>query len=105
VVDWKAHERANLEEAMARGVAVVAYDCHALRVLADCRVEGSYGLLSINRKVETIELQNEDEMRVNLPATGGILAANLRTELQRGSAIDLRTCFAVRATRVTRTGA
>ncbi len=41
VVDWPAHERTNVEEAMMSGVAVVAYDCKTLRLLKDCSLEGS----------------------------------------------------------------
>ncbi len=43
VVDWEAHQRADVEEAMQDGVAVVAYDCKSLRLLKGCSVDGSYG--------------------------------------------------------------
>ena len=89
VVDWKPHERANLEEAMASGVAVVAYDCNSLRLLGDCHVEGSYGTLGVSRKEEVVELESADEIKANLPTFGVKLAADFRAEIQRGSAINL----------------
>jgi hypothetical protein len=89
VVDWKSHERANLEEAMAGGVAVVAYDCRMLRLLGDCHLDGSYGTLGISRKEEVIELENADEIKANLPTFGGKLVADFKAEMDRGSALNL----------------
>ena len=55
VVDWKGHDRANLEAAMATGVAVVHYECGALRVLSDCHLDGSYRYLGVSRKEGFVE--------------------------------------------------
>lgn len=88
VVDCKPHQRANLEEAMNAGVAVVAYDCHSLRLLSDC-LDGSYGTLGVSRKEEVIELENADEIKANLPTFGGKLAIDFKAEMQRGSALNL----------------
>lgn len=90
-VDWKAHERADLEVAMRNGVAVVRYDCQGLEVLRDCRVPGSYGFLAISPKQESVQLVDADEIRVNLPAAGIGLLAELTGELRRGAALDLAT--------------
>lgn len=89
IVDWKAHERADLEEAMSGAVAVVAYDCHMLRLLRDCHADGSYGTLTVSRKEEVVELENADEIRTNLPTFGNKLAAEASAEIQRGSALTL----------------
>lgn len=89
VVDWKSHERTNLEEAMNDGVAVVAYDCRSLRLLRDCHIDGTYGTLGVSRKEELIALENTDEIRANLPTFGAKLAADFTADIKRGSAINL----------------
>jgi uncharacterized protein len=89
IVDWKPHQRANLEEAMADALAVVAYDCHSLRLLRDCHIDGTYGTLGISRKEEVIELENGDEIRANLPTFGSKLAIEFKGEMERGSSLNL----------------
>ena len=85
VVDWKGHDRANLEAAMATGVAVVHYECGALRVLSDCHLDGSYRYLGVSRKEQVVELSDADDIGANLPAFGRTIAASL----DRGSTLDL----------------
>jgi TPR repeat protein len=75
VVDWRPEARADLEVAMRRGVAVVAYDCHQLRVLPDCTVAGGYDFVAVTPKEEQIDLKDADEIRANLPA--GVASASL----------------------------
>src|SRR6185503_1151674 len=45
IVDWKAEQRADLEEVIADGVAIVAWDDQGLRLLRRCRLDGEYGYL------------------------------------------------------------
>lgn len=85
VVDWKPEERADLEVAMRKGVAVVRYDCEALRLLPDCRADGDYGFVGVTRKEQVISLNDADEAKANLPLNGGSLGASLG----RGSALDI----------------
>lgn len=94
IVDWPAHERTNLEEAMLGGVAVVAYDCKELRLLKDCRLEGSYGFLGLTKREESLQLVDADEIRANLPAFGGKLVSTLGAELGRGKSLDLAMVMA-----------
>ncbi len=97
VVDWKAEERAELELAMRDGVAVVHYDCKGLSLVRDCNVEGVYGYRSVTLKEQVIDLENADELRANLPAFGGALAAKLEGELKRGSKLDVALAIAGKA--------
>ena len=97
VVDWKAEERAELELAMRDGVAVVHYDCKGLSLVRDCNVEGVYGYRSVTLKEQVIDLENADELRANLPAFGGALAAKLDGELKRGSKLDVALAIAGKA--------
>ena len=90
VVDWRPESRADLEVAMRRGVAVVAYDCHELRLLPDCTIDGRYGFVGVTAKHEQLALDNSDEIRANLPA--GVLAAS--GSIDRGAALDVQLWIA-----------
>lgn len=79
-VDWRPEDRADLEVAMKRGVAVVSYDCKEARVLRDCHVEGGYGFVGINTKEQVIRLRGADELRLNLPFFGAKLEARAKRE-------------------------
>lgn len=85
VLDWKSHERADLEEAMRDGLAVVAYDCKTLRVLSGCKAPGTYGFMGVERKTDTLQLADADEIRANLPTFGATFVG----EMSRGSSLDL----------------
>jgi len=85
IVDWGSHERANLEEAMASGIAVVSFSCKKLELLAECNVPGAYGYMGVTTKEDTIQLASSDEIQANLPLGGAKIAAGLA----RGSTLDL----------------
>jgi hypothetical protein len=85
VVDWRPDQRGDLELAMREGVAVVAYDCEGLRLLADCRIEGSYGFLGMTRKEQVVRLQNAGEIRANLPVSKGAIGG----EATRADSLDV----------------
>jgi uncharacterized protein len=85
IVDWKPEQRDDLEIAMKEGVAVVSFSCKAIKILSDCKIEGSYGFLGTTRKEQVVQLKDADELSVNLPLSG----ANLGSELSRGSTIDI----------------
>jgi TPR repeat protein len=91
VVDWKPDRRGDLEIAMKEGLAVVAYDCKKLELLTDCHAEGSYGFKGFILKQQVIRLQDADEIRLNLPSLGAVIAAKIEGELSRGSSLDLAT--------------
>jgi uncharacterized protein len=85
IVDWKPEQRGDLEVAMKDGLAVVRYGCDGIKLLADCRVDGEYGFIGMTRKEQLVRLENADEVRANLPLSGGAIGG----ELQRGSTIDI----------------
>lgn len=89
VVDFRPEERVDLEVAMRDGVAVVAYDCKAFRVLKDCRIDGTYGFVGTTTKEQVIQLDNSDEIRTNLPLSGLKIAGKIEGELQRGASLDI----------------
>jgi uncharacterized protein len=56
-VDWRPEDRGDLEVVMKQAIAVVAYDCQSVRVLPDCRVEGTYGYIGIAKKEQLLRLE------------------------------------------------
>ncbi len=89
VVDWKPEQRGDLEEAMHDGVAVVAYSCKGIKLLKECKLDGNYGYLGMTRREQVVRLSNSDELRANLPSMGGILAAKIGGEMERGATLDI----------------
>jgi hypothetical protein len=89
VIDWKPHERSDLEEAMSDGVAVVRYECGALRVLQGCRLDGAYRFLAASRKEQVLKLEDKGDIALNLPAFGKVLAGQLSASLEKQASLDL----------------
>lgn len=85
VVDWKPDQRGDLEEAMSDGLAVVEYTCKGIRIVKGCKVEGDYGFLGMTRREQMVRLANSDEVKANLPFSGGAIGG----ELGRGSTIEI----------------
>jgi TPR repeat protein len=91
VVDWKADERADLELAMQRGVAVVAYTCDGIKLLPDCHVAGTYGYAGVTQQEENVQIDDADELHATLPKMGALMGAKISAELERGTSIDIAT--------------
>lgn len=89
VVDWKPHQRADLEVAMGGGLAVVAYTCNSLRLLPRCRVRGKYDYVGVTSKEEVLQLASADEVRAALPRSGAALGADLAADFERGATLDV----------------
>jgi TPR repeat protein len=85
VVDWEAEQRADLEAAMRKGVAVVHYDCGSLRVLNECQIAGNYGFTGTTVQEKVLSLSNADEAAANLPVGGAKIGASLA----RDSSLDI----------------
>jgi hypothetical protein len=79
VVDWSTEERAQLDAAMAEGVAVVSYTCKGLKLLRTCKVTGSdrdsYRYASVPPREEVLRLKTREELVANLPLSGALRAA------------------------------
>jgi len=88
-VDWQPLVRGDLEVAMHQGLAVVAYDCNAIRPLPQCHVDGSYGFVGTTTKEQVIQLDNADELRANLPFSGATLSAKLGADMAVGATLDV----------------
>ena len=89
IVDLQAHERADLEESMQTGVAVVAWDCDALKLLRDCKADGGYAFHGLSPQELMVKLEDADEVKANLPTFGPKILASFEAEMGRGATIDL----------------
>jgi len=89
VVDMKGAVRGDLEVAMRQGLVAVRWDCDTLEVLPDCRAEGSYGYFGFTPKQELVRLEDNDELKANLPVSAGVIGAELGGEFQRGTTLDI----------------
>ncbi|MGE0324703.1 MAG: tetratricopeptide repeat protein [Polyangiaceae bacterium] len=85
VIDLPADKRVDLESQMNAGVAIVRYDCNQMQVLKDCNLAGKYAFAGVSLKEQVISLQNEDELKANLPFSSGSVGG----EIQTGSQLDL----------------
>jgi len=85
VVDWTPEERGDLEAAMKQGVAIFHYDCKTVKLLPDCKIEGSYGFLGITKKEQVITLDNADQAQANLPLHGASIGASM----ERGASLEV----------------
>jgi len=70
---------------MHDGVAVVAYDCKKLRLLRDCRVDGTYGFVGTTTKKQTIAIKDVMELRANVAS----VSERFEAEIERGSKLDV----------------
>lgn len=84
-VDWRPEDRGDLEVIMKQAIAIVAYDCKSVRVLPDCRVEGTYGYIGIPKKEQLLRLDGADELAANLPFSGGRVSGSMN----RDSSLDV----------------
>lgn len=89
IVDLQAHERADLEESMQSGVAVVAWDCAALKLLRDCKADGGYAFHGLSTQELMVKLDDADEVKANLPTFGVKILSSFEAEMGRGATIDL----------------
>ena len=74
---------------MNDGVAVVRYDCHSLRLLRGCHLDGTYGFMAFSKKEQTVRFETADEVAASLPAFGLPLLAGLHGDLKADSTLDL----------------
>ncbi len=85
IVDWKTEQRGDLEVAMKSGVAIVSYSCKGIKVLSECKLDGEYGFIGMTRREQVVRLKGADEMKANLPLSGGTIGGGL----ERGSTLDI----------------
>jgi hypothetical protein len=89
IVDWKAEQRADLEEVIADGVAIVAWDDQGLRLLRRCRLDGEYGYLPIQVKKDVVRLESAEDVAANLPLGGIGIAGKIGGEFEQGTTLDI----------------
>lgn len=86
LVDFSEAARSELEVAKDRGLVVVNYDCHSLRILPTCSVGGPYTFVGVTPKQHTLHLDDADELSANAILSP---ASKLEGSLKRGQALDV----------------
>lgn len=89
IVDWKPEERADLEEAIHDGVAIVEWSDAGLRLLRSCHLDGEYGYLPVQMKKDLVRLESADEVKANLPLGAAGLLGKIGGELGHGATLDI----------------
>ena len=89
VVDWKPEQRADLEEVIHDGVAVVSWTGEGLRLVRTCTLPGNYGYLPVQMKRDTVRLASSEEIAANLPLGGLGIAGKLGGAMQHGATLDI----------------
>src|SRR5262245_25107738 len=84
IVDWKAEQRADLEEVIHDGVAIVAWKDDGLHLLKRCRLKGEYGYLPIQVKKDVVRLESAEDVAANLPLGGIGIAGKMDGKSARG---------------------
>ncbi len=89
IVDWRPEHRGDLEVAMKEGVAVVAYSTEGMRLLKNCQTSGEYGFIGMTLKEQVVSLEDESEIRANLPLSGIGIVGKIGGGLKRGTVLNV----------------
>lgn len=90
LVDMKDHDRAQIEVALGRGIAVFRHDCKEFRLLPQCSVaEGAYSYVGFTKKERVLKLTSADELSANLPTLGAVWGAELSADFAAGTSLDV----------------
>lgn len=89
IVDWKAEQRADLEEVIHDGIAVVSWDKQGLRLLKRCHVAGDYGYLPVSVKKDVVRLETADDVQASLPLGGLGIAGKIGGGFSSGTTLDI----------------
>ena len=84
--DWGDSQRASLEMAMKRGVAVVQMTCEGPKVLKACMVVGDYAYSGVSLKTKLVQMKDAGSASINL---GGLASASLKSAFSQGRWLNL----------------
>lgn len=101
-VDWRDGDRASLEAAMQRGVAVVKMTCEGPKILKACMVVGDYAYAGVSLKTKLVEMNDAGSAAINL---GVSVSPAFRAEMAQGRSLMLAYSLAgTESTTVTTVG-
>jgi hypothetical protein len=87
VTEWPASEKANLEARLREGTVVVSYSGCDMRLLAQCRMPGSYGWRRTTTSTDVVDIRSADDLYAKLP----LGAVSLEGELERTGRLAVQT--------------
>jgi tetratricopeptide (TPR) repeat protein len=85
VVEWSGANLSALEAASQQGLVVVSYDCSALKVLTNCKAEGTYTLAALTPSRDGFEVSSKEELFARLP----LGALSLQGEVSQSRSLRL----------------
>jgi hypothetical protein len=102
VVNWSESDRATLETAMQKGVAVVRYSCDGIEVLRACTVPGEYAYSPVSLKEKVVRMDDKAAVQANF-GTGLSFVKGVEAEIAAGRSLQLAYVMAgMRSTTVPR---
>lgn len=87
VVDWQDGQRAAIESAMRKGVAVVKYSCEGVKVLTSCRVRGDYQYAGTSTRRKVINMK--DAVAAQAQFGGRVVGAAFQGEFAQNRSLDM----------------
>jgi len=88
IIDWPGSLRGDIEMMMRdKNVAVVAFSCDEVKVLADCEVPGDYGFAGLSPKRDNTLIEGADDIRASF---GGV-QFGAQAEFNQSAKLDLAT--------------
>jgi hypothetical protein len=87
IADWEDGDRASLEAAMKKGVAVVNYSCEGVKVLSACRAKGDYKYAAVSRKERVVEMKDAQSVAANLSIP--TVPASFKSDMSQGRSLNL----------------
>jgi len=88
VVHWPDTQRAALESAMTRGVAVIKYTCEGVEVLPGCNLPGDYAYGGVSKKTQLVKMNSRLSAEANF-GTGLPYLQGLEAAFAAGKSLDL----------------
>ena len=88
VVHWPDTQRAALESAMTRGVAVIKYTCEGVEVLPGCNLPGDYAYGGVSKKTQLVKMNSRLSAEANF-STGLPYLQGLEAAFAAGKSLDL----------------
>ena len=87
VVDWQDGQRAAIDSAMRKGVAVVKYSCDGVKVLTSCRVRGDYQYAGTSTRRKVINMK--DAVQAQAQFGGRMVGAAFQGEFAQNRSLDM----------------
>jgi len=99
VIDWNPDLRLQIESALSKGIAIVAYDGSSIRILPECKISGAYDFAGTSMKQRMLRISDTNVGAWLLPiAFSSKSKLEIAPELDRGKSLEVALLFSGRLT-------